>query len=296
MNIENIEAFVYVIHYGSFNKASEVLFLSQPSVTARIQSLERELDCQLFDRIGKQVHLTEDGRKFLPYAQQLLQTFQKGKIHLKQKKALPNELRIGCTVSVSNYMMPAIIPKMKHKYPEINFKLTTGITDDLVNKVLNRDVDISFVRGVTHPSILSAKFYEDPIRLYVYEGHPFIGKENLTIQDIGHQALIFFECGSLDWMRIHRVFDSLKESPNIQIQTDNSETAKKLVLQRAGIAFLPGLSASQEVKDNKLFPIDFPETAGIALQTNLITLNGENTLFFNSILDICKGLWGRTKG
>ena len=113
MNIENIEAFVYVIHYGSFNKASEVLFLSQPSVTARIQSLERELDCQLFDRIGKQVHLTDDGRKFLPYAQQLLQTFQKSKIHLKQKKALPNELRIGCTVSVSNYMMPAMIPKLK---------------------------------------------------------------------------------------------------------------------------------------------------------------------------------------
>ncbi|MGO4270029.1 LysR family transcriptional regulator [Paenibacillus sp. TAF58] len=296
MNIENIEAFVYVIHYGSFNKASEVLFLSQPSVTARIQSLERELDCQLFDRIGKQVHLTDDGRKFLPYAQQVLQTFQKGKIHLKQKKALPNELRIGCTVSVSNYMMPAIIPKMKHKYPEINFKLTTGITDDLVNKVLNRDVDISFVRGITHPSLLSAKFYEDPIRLYVYEGHPFIGKENLTIQDIGRQALIFFECGSLDWMRIHRVFENLKESPNIQIQTDNSETAKKLVLQRAGIAFLPGLSVSQEVKDNKLIPIDFPETAGIALQTNLITLTGENMLFFNSILDICKGLWGRTKG
>ncbi|KRF42754.1 LysR family transcriptional regulator [Paenibacillus sp. Soil787] len=296
MNIENIEAFVYVIHYGSFNKASEVLFLSQPSVTARIQSLERELDCQLFDRIGKQVHLTDDGRKFLPYAQQLLQTFQKSKIHLKQKKALPNELRIGCTVSVSNYMMPTIIPKMKHKYPEINFKLTTGITDDLVNKVLNRDVDISFVRGITHPSLLSAKLYEDPIRLYVYEGHPFIGKENLTIQDIGRQALIFFECGSLDWMRIHRVFECLKESPNIQIQTDNSETAKKLVLQRAGIAFLPGLSVSQEVKDNKLVPIDFPDTAGIALQMSLITLNGENTLFFNSILDICKGLWDRTKG
>ncbi|TXK84812.1 LysR family transcriptional regulator [Paenibacillus sp. N3.4] len=295
MNIENIEAFVYVIHYGSFNKASEVLFLSQPSVTARIQSLERELDCRLFDRIGKQVHLTEEGKNFLPYAQQLLQTFQKGKIQIKQKRALPNELRIGCTVSVSNYMIPEIMPKMSKKYPDINFKLSTSITDDIVNKVLNREVDLGFVRGVTHPNILSAKFFEDPIRLYVYEGHPFIGKEKLSIEDLGSQPLVFFECGSLDWMRIHRLFESLKLPPNIQFQTDNSETAKKLVLQRVGIAFLPGLCVSQEVKEKKLFPIDFPETAGISLQTNLIALNGGSTLLFNSMLDICKGLTIRSK-
>lgn len=75
MNIENIEAFVYVNHYGSFNKAAEVLFLSQPSVTARIQTLERELDCKLFDRLGKQIALTEKGKQFLPYAQQIMQTF-----------------------------------------------------------------------------------------------------------------------------------------------------------------------------------------------------------------------------
>lgn len=78
MNIENMEAFVYVNHYGSFNKAAEALFLSQPSVTARIQTLERELECKLFDRQSKQTILTEDGRKFLPYAEQMLQVLQKG--------------------------------------------------------------------------------------------------------------------------------------------------------------------------------------------------------------------------
>lgn len=66
MNIENIEAFVYVIHCGSFNKAAEALYLSQPSVTARIQSLERDLDCRLFNRHGKTVQITEEGKNFYP--------------------------------------------------------------------------------------------------------------------------------------------------------------------------------------------------------------------------------------
>ncbi|OCT12372.1 LysR family transcriptional regulator [Paenibacillus pectinilyticus] len=290
MNIENIEAFVYVIHYGSFNKAAEILFLSQPSVTARIQSLERELDSRLFERVGKQISLTDEGKKFLPYAQQLLQTFQKSKIELKQKRTLPNELRVGCTVSVSNYIMPTIIPKLKQKYPDVKYKLTTAPSEEIINKVLSRELDVGFVRNISHPNLLSAKAYEDPIRLYVYEGHPFIGKDSLSIDEIGEYPLVFFECGSLDWMRIHRLFASMSQPPNIEFQTDTLETAKKLVLSRVGIAFLPSLCVEQEVKEKKLFPIHFQEVSGISLQTNMIALNGENGLWFNHALDLCKGI------
>lgn len=89
MNIENIEAFVYINHYGSFNKAADVLYISQPTVTARIQSLERELDCKVFDRLGKQINLTDKGRQFLPYAQQILQVYQNGKHQLQSKGQIP---------------------------------------------------------------------------------------------------------------------------------------------------------------------------------------------------------------
>lgn len=290
MNIENIEAFVYVIHYGSFNKAAEVLFLSQPSVTARIQSLERELDCRLFDRLGKQIQLTEEGKRFLPYAQQLLQILQKGKLQLNQNKALPNEIRIGCTVSVANYVIPDLLTAFKRKYPDLHFKLVTGTTDEVVNKVLNKEIDIGFVRHTNHPNLQSVKLYEDPIRLHVYEGHPFIGDENVSIEQIGHHPFVFFECGALDWIRIHRVFEGLHEPPTVEILTDNLETAKKLVLQKTGICFLPSLCAFEEVNDGKLFPIHFPEVGGIALQTNMIALNGENSVFFDALLQLAKEL------
>jgi len=69
MNMDNIEAFLYAFQLGSFNKAAEALYLTQPSVTARIQSLERELKGPLFHRDGKQITLTERGKQFLPYAQ-----------------------------------------------------------------------------------------------------------------------------------------------------------------------------------------------------------------------------------
>ncbi|MUG69969.1 LysR family transcriptional regulator [Paenibacillus validus] len=277
MNIENIEAFVYVFHYGSFNKAAEVLFLSQPSVTARIQSLERELDCRLFDRLGKQVQLTEKGRQFLPYAQQLLHIYQKGKQHIQRQRTIPNELRIGCTVSVSNYMIPELLPKLKAQYPGLQIKVTTAVTDDIVSKVLNRELDIGFVRNVSHPNLQSVKYYEDPIRLYAYADHPLAGIKEVSVELIVDQPFVFFECGSLDWLRIHRVFQSLNKPPLIEIHTDNAETAKKLVLNKAGICFLPRLCVLKEVQEQLLYPIDVAEVTGVALQTNIISLNGEQS-------------------
>ncbi|MDP4097072.1 LysR family transcriptional regulator [Paenibacillus sp. P96] len=277
MNIENIEAFVYVFHYGSFNKAAEILFLSQPSVTARIQTLERELDCRLFDRLGKQVQLTEKGRQFLPYAQQLLQIYQKGKQHIQRQGKIPNELRIGCTVSVSNYIIPELLPKLKAEYPGLQIKVTTSTTDDIVAKVLNRELDIGFVRSVSHPYLQSVKYYEDPIRLYVYADHPLAGITEASADMIVDQPFVFFECGALDWLRVHRVFQSLNKPPAIHIHTDNAEMAKKLVLNKVGVCFLPGVCVRNEVRDRLLVPIDVSEVAGVALQTNIISLSGEHS-------------------
>ncbi|MBW7475359.1 LysR family transcriptional regulator [Paenibacillus oenotherae] len=290
MNLENIEAFVYIIHYGSFNKAAEVLYLSQPSVTARIQSLERELNCKLFDRLGKGIQITEEGKRFLPYAQQILMIYQKGKLHITHNKSLPEELRIGCTASVSNYTIPELIPRLKLKFPHTHYKLITGTTDDIIGKVVNNEVDIGFVRNVNHPNLQSIKFYEDPIRLYVYEGHPFLTADNLTIEDIAAQPLVFFECGALDWLRVHRIFGSLDRPPNIQFLSDNSETAKKLVLQKAGISFLPSLSVREETRNGRLVPIRMAETEGITLQTNIVSTPGKHHSFLESILEIGKML------
>ncbi|GGI15405.1 LysR family transcriptional regulator [Gottfriedia solisilvae] len=290
MNIENIEAFIYVIHYGSFNKAADSLFLSQPTVTARIQSLERELNCKLFHRTGKQVMITEEGKRFLPYAQQVVQIYEKGKMHINQKKSQTNELKIGCTVSVSNYVISEIIPKLSVMNDEVHYKMITGSTDELVKKTLNNEIDIAFVRKISHPSLQSIKLFEDPITLYVYKDHPFISKQSISIQDIAKENLIFFECGSLDWLRIHRLFENLESPPNIKIHTDSSEMAKKLILEKFGIAFLPSISVKKEVKDGLLYPIHIEETKGIYLQTNIFCNRGEYSELVNEIVKLSKEL------
>ncbi|AIQ67548.1 LysR family transcriptional regulator [Paenibacillus graminis] len=289
MNIENIEAFVYINHYGSFNKAADVLYISQPTVTARIQSLERELDCRVFDRVGKQINLTDKGRQFLPYAQQILQVYQTGKHQVQSKGLVPDELRIGSTISVSNYLMPQLLVHLKTAYPNLNIKLTTAPTEVLIDKLKAKDIDLAFIRKVVNPAIQAYPFCEDPISLYVYEGHPLAQARRASIQDIRKETLVFFECGSLDWLRLHRVFESMEQPPDIVYQVDNLETAKKLVLRKAGIAFLPVLSVQEEVAAGTLTRVEIAETEGISLRTSLISLNGEYAGFIQTLLELGTG-------
>ncbi|MDH6368793.1 DNA-binding transcriptional LysR family regulator [Paenibacillus sp. PastF-3] len=292
MNIENIEAFVYINHYGSFNKAAEVLYISQPTVTARIQSLERELDCRVFDRLGKQISLTDKGKQFLPYAQQILQIYQNGKYQVQAKGHIPNELRIGSTVSVSNYLMPHLMLHLKRRYPHITIKLTTASTEVLIDKLKSKELDLAFIRKVVNPAIQAFPFCEDPISLYVQEGHRLAKVQRASLEDIRQETLVFFECGSLDWMRLHRVFESMEQPPKIEYQVDNLETAKKLVLKKAGICFLPALSVQEEVAAGTLVRVDIAETEGISLRTSLISLNGENAEFIETLLELGIGKTG----
>ncbi|ETT67601.1 MULTISPECIES: LysR family transcriptional regulator [Paenibacillus] len=292
MNIENIEAFVYINHYGSFNKAAEVLYISQPTVTARIQSLERELDCKVFDRLGKQINLTDKGKQFLPYAQQILQIYQNGKYQVQAKGHIPNELRIGSTVSVSNYLMPHLMLHLKRRYPHITIKLMTASTEVLTEKLKSKELDLAFIRKIVNPAIQTFPFCEDPISLYVHEGHRFAKAQRASLEDIRQETLVFFECGSLDWMRLHRVFESMEQPPKIEYQVDNLETAKKLVLKKAGICFLPALSVQEEVATGSLIRVDIAETEGISLRTSLISLNGENAEFIETLLELGIGTVG----
>ncbi|WP_248923985.1 LysR family transcriptional regulator [Paenibacillus hamazuiensis] len=288
MNIEAIEAFVYVIHFNSFNKAADALFLSQPSISARIQSLERELNAKLFEREGKQFALTEKGKQFLPYAQQILQVYKLGKQQLQPKNSSLSMLRIGCTISVANYIIPELLPAFKRRQPEIQIKLITAPSEILLERLLNKEIDVGLVRNITHPHIDSAKFYEDPIRLFVRQGHPFARTGQIAIEEIVNEPLVFFECGSLDWMKIHRLFETLDKPPAIEYHIDNLETAKKLVLQGAGIAFLPELCVREETADGRLVPIDVPALASLSLRTNLIALKGEGASAYKLFRDVLK--------
>ncbi|HHT7240429.1 MULTISPECIES: LysR family transcriptional regulator [Bacillus] len=289
MNIENIEAFIYVCQLGSFNKAAEALYLTQPSVTARIQSLEREMNIKLFHRNGNKISLTEKGEYFFPHAQKILQSYQEAKYGLQQV-TIPYDLVIGSALSISNNILPEILPGFKSEFKDVRIKIVTGHSQDILQKVINKEVDFGIVRTETHPQVESIRLYNDPIGLFVPRNHIFLKEEKVTIEHVSKQPLIFFDYGSMDWLMIHRLFSSNDVSPTISLEVDNMETAKNLVIQGMGISFLPEHCVKQELENGELIRVEMTPPVKINISIDFIYLKGRPKSVFIDFLKekMCK--------
>lgn len=285
MSIDHIETFIYVNHFGSMNKAAKALFLSQPTVTARIQSLERELAVKLFDRVGRRLVMTDEGKDFLPYAESILQSYRSGIKHLQKKSAI-DEIVIGCTGLVSNYLIPQILPIFKRNHPDVKIKIVTATTEEIESKVASREVDIGFIRTSSNQMIISKKVFQSPIHFFVSANHPFFEKQSINLEQLVKAPIVFYECGSLDWTLIKNLFHHLDTLPNIVYEVDHLETAKALILNDSGASFLPEISVRKEVASDLLRAIDISDMSDVSLKIEMIYLNGEKPLCFDELYQL----------
>ncbi|MFD9627677.1 LysR family transcriptional regulator [Peribacillus muralis] len=285
MNIDHIEAFMYVVHLNSFHRAAEAMFLTQPTISARIRTLESELDSELFERQGRGIILTEKGKAFIPFAEQIIRTFQQGKKQLKAGSDL-EEITIGANIITSQYFIPFAIPYWYRENPNLRFKFISATNDVLKEKLLQKQVDIAFMKDVTHSGLQNHKILDNSIRLVVYPGHPFQIQTELTVQVLAKEPLVFFECGAFDWNHVHKIFEVSNVEPRIEFQVDHLEVAKSLILSKSCIGFLPYLCIKNELEQGTLVEVDVSHLIKIKQHIYLTHLNQgvEAPLLWNDIL------------
>ncbi|MEH7086329.1 LysR family transcriptional regulator [Neobacillus drentensis] len=255
MNIDYLEAFMYVVHLESIHKAAEALYLSQPTVTARIKTLERDLGIELFLRKGRSLRLSEEGKAFIPYAEKILFTYHQGKKLLK-KEDNPEEIVIGANTITSQYFIPFALPFLKKANPQLRFKFFSAPNEVLLDKLLQKQVDIAFMKDITHRGIQKHELLNNSVRLVVYPGHSFQFQENVSVQQLAIEPMVFFECGAFNWNRIHKLFEVANVNPRIEFLVDHLEVAKSIILSKNGIGFLPYLCIKEELERGDLIEID----------------------------------------
>lgn len=274
LNIDHLEAFMYVVQFKSIHKAADALFLSQPTVTGRIQTLERELDTQLFARKGRRLVLTERGREFIPYAEQIIQTLKEGKQMLKERNE-QEEIVIGANIITSQYFIPFALPLWKLSNPGLQFKFVSASNDVLLEKVLRQQVDLAFMKEISNDGLQKHQLLDNSVRLVVYPDHPLLHEENVTARRLADESMVFFECGAFDWHRIRKLFEAVNVEPRIEFQVDHMEVAKSLIKNRFAVGFLPYLSIKEELKRGELIEIDVTHLINIE-QHVFLTYSNQN--------------------
>lgn len=198
MTIIQLEYLLAVANYGSFSIAAEHCFVTQPSLSMQIKSLESELDVILLDRSKKPVVPTVAGEAVLAQAREALKGYNAIKEMVQQMKGeIAGKIRLGVIPTIAPYMLHKFIPEFVARYPKVELEVREMHTAQIV-EALNRDsLDVALVAGGTcGESITEIELFDDRFFAYVSPQNPLYNKSNVQISDIDMKDLVLLSVGN----------------------------------------------------------------------------------------------------
>lgn len=255
MNLKQLESFVKVVDCRSFSKAAKELYLTQPTVSAHISSLEEELLCKLFLRNTRNIELTERGKTLYQYARKMI--FLKDKIEEEffgSKKEQNNMMVIAASTIPSQYVLPEILYIFKKKYPEKKFKIIETDSGKVVQNIIAGIADIGLTGTMLEKnSCHYLPFYKDELIIIMpnEEKYRKIQKEQTGIEWILEEPMIVREESSGTRIEMEKYLKKSginSDSLRIIANMENPESIKRSVRNGIGITIISKLAVREELE------------------------------------------------
>ncbi|WP_017727779.1 LysR family transcriptional regulator [Halalkalibacterium ligniniphilum] len=273
MDLKNVYTFVTVTREMSFAQASHVLHLSQPSVTARIQSLEQELGKSLFIRSKRSIQLTKEGEVFLPYALELLEIESEAKEKLYSlTDTLEGKVSIGATALWSVYILPSILGDILKKYPGIEVKVLTGNTVQISEMLTQNQVDIGLVSSkVKKQGVCEHRLSEYELAVVCSPEHSFASRV-IEVDELLRAPMVTYQQKSDAWTKIRKIYSEFGATPNVVMELNQIEAAKQMVSSSPCICILPIISVEKELEKGLLKKVEVNNLPPIIEKLSMISL------------------------
>lgn len=285
MLFRQMECFLAVARLGNLSRAAEEMFLTQPTLTARLKAFEEEVGDQLFVRTSRGMRLTEAGREFLPYAERIVASFEQGKQHLMELREVSGgRLLLGASPGVGTYALPGLLERFAATYPKVSVSVRTGHSEEILEMTLREEVQLGLTRAMNHPQIESLPLYEDELVLVVDPDHRFTETGSAALEEIGEEQIIFFDHDSSYYEQTHALFRNAGIRELRTMEVDNIEAAKRMVEYRLGVSFLPRTAIVRSVAAGNLVMIPVEENPElvrsiVALKRRDVTATGPVAAF-----------------
>jgi len=258
VTVENIISFVYLSRFKSFQKAADALYITQPTFSSRIKSLEADLGCRLVNREKRSVTLTEKGELFLPYAIRIFDSYIEARNAIKQTN---ETIVIGSIRTLSLTILPSIVTYMRQTRPETFINVITDSTTSLLQSVLNQECHLAFTEMVTHPDVITVPLFRDPIRLYAALTNSLHQRiVPLTVHEISQMKNICCNSRSTFWPQIRNFFEKHGHRLNPAYDIDSLEGLTSSIINGSYVGFLPQLASAANTKNGQLRPLPVEST------------------------------------
>jgi DNA-binding transcriptional LysR family regulator len=274
MDFDQLNTFLEVARLGSFSRAADKVFRSQPAVSAQIRQLEEEYGQKLFDRTRKWVRLTPAGEVLRAYAEQFVKMREKSRLAVADLKKTPTgTLAIGANEATFLYVLPKIFEKFHKQYPQVKISVYRNFSYKVVNKVEEGAIDVGVVTyPVNSPALTEAPIFKDKVLLMVGKNCPLFKKRSATLAEIAEQPLVLPRTGSMRRLMEKRL-TPLKNDLNITMELTSVVMIKRFVAAGFGVSFISASYARENVRRGEVKLLDI---AGVDLWRTMGVIHRKN--------------------
>jgi len=266
VDIQNLSAFIAVSDTGSFSRAAEQLFITQPAVSKRIASLESELNTHLFDRIGKKVLLTEAGYALLPSAQRILAELDESKRAIGNlNEKVSGHLKIATSHHIGLHRLPPVLRAFTNDYPAVDIDIRFMDSEEACHCVLKGEVELAIAtlpeqewQHLRHQTI-----WRDPLDIVISSRHPDATAEKFSVKKLQKLPAILPAKNTFTRLLLEQALGLNEQNLNIAMETNYLETIKMMVSIGLGWSVLPVSMLSSDIVKMNIEGVEFERLLGV---------------------------------
>lgn len=242
MDTQHLKAFITVATLESFTEAAERLHLTQPAISKRISALEQQLNCRLFDRIGRGIALTEAGRALLPKAEKILQDVSDTELVLSNLSGrVGGVLKLATSHHIGLHHLPQVLKPYTQQYPNVSLELGFLDSEKAYAAVLRGTAELGIITLSAQPpsNIHTVTLWQDPLAFVVAADHPLASADTVELSQLSQYPAILPDPTTQTTQLVKQLFEYHQCQLNINMATNYLETIKMMVSIGLGWSVLP---------------------------------------------------------
>ena len=259
MNNTQLETFLKLVETKNFTATANMLGYAQSTVTTQVKQLEEELGCLLFERLGKKLVVTSEGEKLIVYAQQMLKLQREILLEVSTANIPSGIIKLGVSESFCYNRLPEILMEYKKEYPRMDIQLQFIEHDTFPALLKNGALDLVYTLNpiIENPELKMIHKEKEALAFFARPDHPIAKKKKVKEKDLeGIPLLLTSHSCSFRHMLLQDFMDH-QVTPKIELETSSKEILKQFAINGLGIAFMPSMVATEEVRSGVLKKIDW---------------------------------------
>jgi DNA-binding transcriptional LysR family regulator len=247
--------------HGSFTRAAEELFLTQPTISMQIKQLTKSVGLPLFEQVGKRLYLTQAGRELFATCRQIFETMDKFQMTIADLKGLKQgQLRLAA-ITTAKYIIPRLLGPFCQLYPGIDISLQVTNHEMILDRMMSNLDDLYIMSQIPdHFDVNFQPFLENPLVVFAPANQPIAQEKNIPIERLGEEAFIMREPGSGTRSAVQSVFEEYGVKVKVKLELGSNEAIKQAIAGGLGISILSrhtllGDAAEFSILDVQNFPI-----------------------------------------